>query len=230
MEASGGRVLGVGCLPYYANVSLWPMARLLERVLGVTAQDADRLALLVTHLTSLGLDPAASVPFLGPLLGLQADPGFAAPELDPSAFLDETLGRLVEWMSALARQTPRLLVVEDLHWADPSTLALLGRIVERPPGGLLTVATTRDTSPIPWTTLVSVLELGRLDAASATTLIDNLAAGQDLPGDSRASVIEQAEGIPLFVEELTRSYLDDSRDNSIPLRLQELFTSRLSSR
>jgi class 3 adenylate cyclase/tetratricopeptide (TPR) repeat protein len=229
VEASGGRVLGVGCLPYYANVSLWPMARLLERVLAVTAQDADRLAPLVAHLTSLGLDPAGSVPFLGSLLGLPADPGYAEPELDPSAFLDETLGRLVEWMSALARQTPRLLVVEDLHWADPSTLALLGRIVERPPGGLLTVATTRDTAPIPWTTLVSVLELGRLDPASATTLIDNLAAGQDLAGDRRASVIEQAEGIPLFVEELTRSYLDDSRDNSIPLRLQELFTSRLKA-
>ena len=229
VEASGGRVLGVGCLPYYANVSLWPMARLLERVLAVTAQDADRLAPLVAHLTSLGLDPAGSVPFLGSLLGLPADPGYAEPELDPSAFLDETLGRLVEWISALARQTPRLLVVEDLHWADPSTLALLGRIVERPPGGLLTVATTRDTAPIPWTTLVSVLELGRLDPASATTLIDNLAAGQDLAGDRRASVIEQAEGIPLFVEELTRSFLDDSRDNSIPLRLQELFTSRLKA-
>jgi class 3 adenylate cyclase/tetratricopeptide (TPR) repeat protein len=229
VQASGGRVLGVGCLPYYANVSLWPVARLLERVLALTGQDGDRLAPLVTHLTSVGLDPERSVPFLGSLIGLTAVPGYTAPELDPSAFLDETLNRVVEWVSALARDAPHLLVVEDLHWADPSTLALLGRLVERPPPGLLTVATTRDASPIPWTAAVDVLELGRLDSASATTLIANLSAGQDLAVDLRAAVVDQAEGIPLFVEELTRSYLDDTRDNSIPLRLQELFTSRLKA-
>ncbi|TFV86972.1 adenylate/guanylate cyclase domain-containing protein [Blastococcus sp. CT_GayMR16] len=227
VEASGGRVLGVGCLPYYANVSLWPLARLLERVLGETG-DPDRLEPLVTHLTALGLDPARSVPFLGALIGVAA-PGFPAPELDPTAFLDETLNRLVEWVSALAGVAPRLLVVEDLHWADPSTLAMLGRLVERLPPGLLTVATTRDAAPIPWTGTVCVLHLGRLDPSAATALIDNLAAGEELAGDRRASVIDQAEGIPLFIEELTRSYLDATRDKSIPLRLQELFTSRLKA-
>ena len=229
VEASGGRVLGVGCLPYYANVSLWPMARLLERVLGLASDDSDRLAPLVTHLTSLGLDPAHSVPFLGSLIGIPAVPAYPAPELDPSAFLDETLNRLVEWLAALAQGTPRLLVVEDLHWADPSTLGLLGRLVDRYPAGLLTVATTRDLSPVPWTDAVCVLRLGRLDGASATALIDNLVAGESLTHDRRDSVVAQAEGIPLFIEELTRSFLDETRDDTIPLRIQELFTSRLKA-
>jgi class 3 adenylate cyclase/tetratricopeptide (TPR) repeat protein len=229
VEASGGRVLGVGCLPYYANVSLWPVARLLERVLGLTGGEADRLEVLVAHLASLGLDPARTVPFLGPLIGVAEAPGYPTPELDPTAVLELTLDHLVEWVSAIARSGPHLLVVEDLHWADPSTLGFLGRLVGRQPAGLLTVATTRDVTAVPWAGAVGVLELGRLDGTAASRLIDNLVSGQELDGDRRASVVAQAEGIPLFIEELTRSYLDDTRADAIPLRLQELFTSRLKA-
>src|SRR5215218_10031564 len=82
VEASGGRVLSGACLPYYANVSLWPVARMLERVLGLAPDDAGRLPALVGHLTSLGADPARSVPFLGPLLGIPATPEYPTPELD----------------------------------------------------------------------------------------------------------------------------------------------------
>jgi class 3 adenylate cyclase/tetratricopeptide (TPR) repeat protein len=228
VEASGGRVLGAACLPYYANVSLWPVTRLLERVLGPAQDDADRLRSLVGHLGSLGLDPARAVPFLGPLLGLPATAEHPAPQLDPSAFLDETLERLVEWLSAMTARTPHLFVVEDLHWADPSTLGLLGRLADRRPGGMLTVATTRDESAVPWRDAVSVLGLGRLDGAAARRLIDNLTAGAELTEEQCASIIEHAEGIPLFVEELTRSSLDE-RAEPIPLRLQELLTWRLKT-
>ncbi len=157
-------------------------------------------------------------------------PGYPAPELDPAAFLEETLTRLVEWLAALGRRGPHLLVVEDLHWADPSTLDLLGRLVERPPPGILTLATTRDASPIAWT----AVRLGRRSSADSTTsaaarLVENVAAGKDLPEDRRATVLRVAEGVPLFVEELTRSSLDPSRDGSMPLRLQELFTWRLKA-
>jgi class 3 adenylate cyclase/tetratricopeptide (TPR) repeat protein len=229
VEASGGKVLGGACLPYYANVSLWPIARMLERVLGPVGEDSDRLGLLLAHLTSLGLEPARSVPFLGPLIGVPATAEYPAPELDPSAFLDETLDLLVEWLCAVTARTPHLFVIEDLHWADPSTLELLGLLVERQPAGVLTVATTRDDSVILWRDAVSVLQLGRLEGAAAARLVDNLAAGKDLTGDQRASIIEHAEGIPLFVEELTRSSLDKNRTDPMPLRLQELFTWRFKA-
>ena len=229
VESSGGRVLGIGCLPYYANVSLWPVAQLLEREVGGAADDGDRLHTLVDRLSALGLDPARSVPFLAPLAGLPPTGGYPLPELDPSAVLEETLLRLVEWISALARETPHLLVVEDLHWADPSTLALLGRLADQCPPGLLSVATTRDAAVVPWRGEVDVVGLGRLDDATAGRLIDNLADGKELPGDRRAAVLAQAEGIPLFVEELTRSSLDAPQGGSLPLRIQELFTSRLKA-
>ncbi|MGH8873137.1 MAG: ATP-binding protein, partial [Acidimicrobiia bacterium] len=229
VESTEGKVLGAGCLPYYDNVSLWPIARMLEGVLGVAGDDEDRLGRLVSHLDSLQLDLPGTVPFLASLIGASGDPAYPAPELDPSAFLDETLNRLVDWLSALAERTPHLFIVEDLHWADPSTLGLLGRLVDRRPGAVLTVATTRDESSIPWRDGVEVLALSRLDEAASSRLVDNLVAGADLPDDLRASIVERSEGVPLFIEELTQSCLDAERVEPMPLRLQELFTWRLKA-
>jgi class 3 adenylate cyclase/tetratricopeptide (TPR) repeat protein len=230
VEASGGRVLGAACLPYHTDVSLWPIAQLVERVVGVVGGGADRAGALVAHLTSLGLDPHRSAPFLGPLIGIP-DGGaeYAAPQLEPSAVLEETLSRIVEWLSALGQRTPHLFVVEDLHWADPSTLALLGLVVDRGPSGILTLTTTRDASSLPWKDAVGLLELGRLDAGASTRLVDNLASGKELDSEQRASIVRQAEGIPLFLEELTRSCLDEERTEAMPLRLQELLTWRLKA-
>ena len=108
VEASAGRVLGAGCLPYYANVSLWPIARMLERV---ARQSRARRPDPAPRPRGAprprsGSTRARSVPFLGPLLGVAETPDTPRRELDPSAFLDETLARLVEWLSALGRRTP----------------------------------------------------------------------------------------------------------------------------
>ncbi|HYF46128.1 MAG TPA: AAA family ATPase, partial [Acidimicrobiales bacterium] len=229
VQASGGRVLGAACLPYYANVSLWPIARLLERMMSRAGEGPDRLRRLVGHLDSLGLDPAAAIPLLGPLAGLPPTPEFPAPELDPSALLEETLTLFVDWLTAAARRRPHLVVVEDVHWADPSTVELLGRIAERRPPGVLVVATSRDDAPDPWRDAVSVVKLGRLAGPAADRLVDNLAAGRRLDDAARAAIIEHGEGIPLFIEELTRSRLDAQRAEPIPLRLQELLTWRLKA-
>ena len=233
-ETSGGRVLGAGCLPYYSNVPLWPIARLIERSLGVTGDGDDRLAALVASLESLGLDLARSVPFLAPLIGAEGSADYPPPELDPRAFLDETLNLLVEWLAALARETPRVFAVEDLHWADPSTLALIGRVIARQPQGVLTLVTTRDATSLPWADSVQHLSLGRLDPAAAAGLVEAVAADVGATGvltdQQRDHIVEQGEGIPLFVEELTRTYLAESaRSDQLPLRLQELLTWRLKA-
>ena len=231
VETSGGRVLGAGCLPYYSNVSLWPIARLIERSLGVVAPGADRLGALVDSLDSLGLDVARSVPFLGHLIGATDVEAYPAPQLDPSAFLDETLNQLCSWLAALAEQTPIMFAVEDLHWSDPSTVALLGRVIERQPARVMVVASTRDASAVPWAGAADCLSLDRLDRESAERLVDAVAAdmGGTLDDEQRDHVVDQAEGIPLFVEELARTYLAESRTERLPLRLQELLTWRLKA-
>lgn len=229
VEASDGQVLGAGCLPYYSNISLWPIARMLERVVGTSGADDRRLATLLAHLDSLGLDRARSAPFLGSLIGIQPGPEYPAAQLDPMAFLEATLGALMEWLTALARRTSVLLVVEDLHWADPSTLSLLGHLVERTPPEVLLVATTRDPSAVPWHDAVHHLELQRLGGDAAQQLVANLIAGHDLGPERCESIVSQAEGIPLFIEELTRSCLAGGQGDPLPLRLQELFTWRLKA-
>lgn len=230
VEAAGGRVLGAGCLPYYANVALWPVTQMLERMLTTAAgTSSDRLGLLVAHLDSLGMDPARSVPFLGPLIGVAPTPEYPAPELDPSAALDETLNHFVQWLGALGSGIPRLFVVEDLHWADPSTLALLGRLAARPPRGVLTVATTRLPEAVPWRDEATLVQLSRLGDAGAAALVGTVAGGVEMTDDLRASIVERAEGVPLFLEELTRSFLDRSGGDPMPLRVQELFTARLKA-
>ena len=229
VEAQGGRVLGAGCLPYYSNVALWPITQMLERILSTASDDPDRLALLVAHLESLGLQPARSVPFLGPLIGVGPTEQFPAPELDPSAVLDETLSQFVQWLAALGAQTPRLFVVEDLHWADPSTMALLGRLAHQRPPGVLTVTTTRVADDVPWRDEAELVPLARLGEAAAGRLVETVAGAAHMDADLRSSIVERAEGIPLFLEELTRSCLDESRDDPMPLRLQELFTWRLKA-
>jgi len=222
-------VIGAACLPYYASVSLWPIARLLDRMVGRPSDDGNRLGRLVDILTRFGLDPADAVPFLASLLGIPATPEYPAPELDPSAVLEKTLDTLVNWLAAAAARGPRMVLVEDLHWADPSTLALLGRVSARRIPGLLTVSTVRDDSDIPWRDSVTVLPLGRLDGQDAGRLVDELAAGHALKAEQRAEILLHAEGIPLFIEELTRSAVDERRTEPLPLRLQELFTWRLKS-
>ncbi|MGY1794283.1 ATP-binding protein [Geodermatophilus sp. SYSU D00525] len=229
VEASGGRVFGTACLPYHADVSLWPVARLLEGMADRSGETPDRLAWLVGNLGALGVDPRRAVPLLGPLIGVPATPEYPAPPWEPGTVLDQTLDLLVECLAAAAARRPRLFVVEDLHWADPSTLELLGRLVERRPAGLLTVATARHVPAVPWRDGVQVLELGRLDGPAAHRLVDNLASGRRLDDGARAAIIEHAEGIPLFIEELTRAGVEEHGSEPLPLRLQELLTWRLKA-
>ncbi|RPI21777.1 MAG: hypothetical protein EHM57_06175, partial [Actinobacteria bacterium] len=230
VAASGGEVLGAGCLPYYSNVALWPIAQMLERSVGIVGTESNRLGALLDHLEGLSMDLPTTVPFLAPLLGMTDTPGYPVPELDPSAFLDETLNRLVDWVASLAATRPHLLIIEDLHWADPSTLGMLGRLAARRAPRLLTIVTTRDDTMVLWRDAAEVVELGRLDDESSSTLVDKLVAEQDLSPELRASIVDRADGIPLFIEELTRSCLEaEGGEEPLPLRLQELLMGRLKA-
>lgn len=229
---SGGDALAAACQPYYTNIPLWPISTMLDRAMGLWGEpDEARLGLLVEHLSAAGVDPATSVPLLAPLVSIDDPPGFESSTLDAATRLQETLAAVIDWLAHLADRRPRLLVVEDLQWADPTTVGLLGMLAAAPPPRLLTVMTTRDESALPWREHTLQVRLGRLDGDVAAALVDELAADSDLPTEVRRSIIERADGIPLFVEELTCSVIDEQVTSSewLPYRLQELMTGRLKT-
>jgi class 3 adenylate cyclase len=221
-----------GCQPYYANVALWPISTLIERALGLDDESEDlRLDRLVDHLAEIGVDPAVAVPYLAPLIGVADPPGYTATIIDATARLQETLAALVRWVGRLGARHRRLFLIEDLHWADPTTLMLLGMLAADPPAGVLSLFTTRDADALPWLGGTIHLSLDRLDEDRAAELVDDLAGGSELSPEVRQSIIARSEGIPLFVEELTCSILDTGlpADETMPYRLQELMTGRLKT-
>ncbi len=235
--ARGGDPLVAGCQPYYSNIPLWPVATMLERFLGLerfpepgTDADDARLGRLVAHLAEIGVDPAPTVPLLAPLIGIDDPPGYEIPTLDATTRLLQTFAAVIGWLSRLAVVRPRLFLVEDLHWADPTTLVLLSIMAEAPPPGILTVLTTRDAPSIPWRGKLIPLPLHRLGNDTAADLVDDLAEGSALAEEMRRSIIERADGIPLFVEELTSTAIEEGLTSErLPYRLQELMTERLKA-
>ena len=205
---------------------------MIERTLGLENEpDYVRLGGLVDNLSEIGVDLERSVPLLAPLIGVHDTPGYAPPTLDATTRLQETLAALVDWVAHLAGDTRRLVLVEDVHWSDPTTLALLSSLAAAPPPGFLGLVTTREESALSWLRHAVRVPLGRLDEAIAGEIVDDLTGETLLSEAVRASIIERAEGIPLFVEELTCSVLDQSAlsDEHLPYRLQELMTGRLKT-
>ena len=130
----GHEVVAGACQQYYSNIPLWPVSAMIERTLGLADEpDYVQLAGLVENLTAIGMDLERSVPLLAPLIGIHDTPGYAPPTLDATTRLHETLEALVDWVAHLAGDTRRLVLVEDVHWADPTTLALLGNLAAAPP-------------------------------------------------------------------------------------------------
>jgi tetratricopeptide (TPR) repeat protein len=123
---------------------------------------------------------------------------------------DATLDAIVAWLIELAEDTPVLMAWEDLHWADPTTLEALGVLIEQAPtAALLVVATYRPelTPPWPQRSHMIPITLNRLERPEVETMIGHLAGGRPLPGEVVDHIVAKADGVPLYVEELTKAIL-----------------------
>ena len=125
---------------------------MIERTLGLarTSRTYVRLGGLVDNLSEIGVDLERSVPLLAPLIGVHDTPGFAPPTLDATTRLQETLAALVDWVAHLAGDTRRLVLVEDVHWSDPTTLALWAAWRRRPRGVSSVWSPPERSPPCPW--------------------------------------------------------------------------------
>jgi predicted ATPase len=136
---------------------------------------------------------------------------YPALTLTPQQQRQQTLDTLVAWLLAEAERQPVLAVYEDLHWADPSTLELLGALLEQAPTvPMLTVLTFRPVFVPPWPTRshLTPITLNRLERPQVEALITHLAGGKALPAEVVAHIVAKTDGVPLFVEELTKMLLE----------------------
>jgi class 3 adenylate cyclase/predicted ATPase len=196
------------CLPYYQNSALYPVIDLLQRLLDFRRDEppAERWLRLERFLDPYELAAPEPLALLGALLSL---PG-ASIDLPPQRQKQSTLETILALLLALSRQQPLVLVVEDLHWADPSTLELLGLLVDGPEACLLTLFTTRPEFEAPWPRSERVMRLAltRLNRGQVERVVAHVSGGKPLPEEVVRQIVERTDGVPLFVEELTKMVLE----------------------
>ena len=227
VQLEGCAVLEANCSPYHGNVALWPIAHMLEQLLGFLPGQPheDRLAVLQYRLEDVGLEGDA-LPLLAPLLGLETDERWSRPEVDALALRQETLLALVAWLAHAAASTPTLVLVEDLHWADPTTVDLLGLLATESVPATMILITSRLPLDAPWGASVLDIELEPFEEKEAAALVAALTEGV-LDAEQCGLIVERGAGIPLFLQELTRSTVTADRDEVLPPRIHEILTARL---
>jgi class 3 adenylate cyclase/predicted ATPase len=236
------------CSPYHANSTLYPVIEHMKRVMGWKPEDGteEKLKKLEAALKGQSLPPEEAVPLYAELMSLPLPEGRYAPlELSAKQQREQTLDALAGWLLEEAERTHVLHVWEDVHWADPTTLELLGLYIEQSPTvSMLNVLTYRPEFAPPWSmhSHMTPITLNRLERPEVEALIGYQANGKAVPSEVIEHIVAKADGVPLYVEELTKSilesdYLHEEADRytlagslsevSIPTTLQDSLMARL---
>lgn len=201
------------CSPYHANSALRPVVEHLERSAGFKPEDTAeaRLEKLEALLDLRGPELEAVAPLFAALLSIPFTGRYPELQLSPAQQRRRTLAVLLDHFESRSRKQPILLLIEDVHWADHTTLELLDLIVERArllP--MLVLVTFRPEFEPPWTGLPNVgsLTLGRLAPEDVKAVATQVAQGRALPADVMKQIVTKTDGNPLFVEELTKAVLE----------------------
>jgi class 3 adenylate cyclase/tetratricopeptide (TPR) repeat protein len=201
------------CSPYHTNSSLHPFIAQLEHAAGIGPQDTSEQKLdKLEAMLALGTQEVArATSLIAALLSVPIGERYTPLGLSPVQQRRQTFAALLDQLEGLARQQPLLIVCEDMHWADATTLELYDLAVDRIRGlPILVLMTFRPEFEPPWAGLanVSLLRLERLDRQETRALVEQVSAGRRLPREMMAQIINKTDGIPLFVEELTKMVLE----------------------
>jgi class 3 adenylate cyclase/predicted ATPase len=232
---------------FHSNTAFHPVTRLMEDGLGLSAGDPaeTKLSRLEQALGAVKLTPSEVVPLFASLLELPLSERYAPPPISPEARRRRTLEALARWLLGLAESKPTVLVVEDLHWIDPSSLDLLGMLIERVSrASVLLLPTFRTTFEPRWAlgSHVTRVTLGALTRRETEAMVERITKGKRLPAAVLDQVVKRTDGVPLFVEELTKTILEsglltESGDRfertgllpelSVPATIQDSLMARL---
>src|SRR5262245_33915610 len=221
--------LECGATPYTEGTPFHPVIALVSQGLAFAPEDtaADKLAKLEARLRALS--SAENVALIADFLGL---PSSTRLQFSPELQRRKTIELLAQWNLALSEVQPLVLVVEDLHWCDVSTLELLGHLIaQSPTARVLLLATARPefTAPWPARSNLTTLSLARLTKRQARDMIAAL-AGTELPAATLDALVARADGVPLYVEELTKALAEPGAARSveaIPATLADSLMARL---
>jgi TOMM system kinase/cyclase fusion protein len=197
--------------PYRQNRALHPIVEMLERILELQSgeDNESKLRKLESWLSGSSALGLSSLPVFAPLFSLTLPEERTIPDLSPSKLRQLAFELLVKWFDFLGKRGTVLLLIEDVHWADPSTLELLGHLVAGQPGSrLLLLFTARPEFSNPWRDACPTLELERLSDTDTEMIVTSLAPNLSVARDFLRVVLGKAEGVPLFAEELTRTLIE----------------------
>jgi class 3 adenylate cyclase/predicted ATPase len=200
------------CSPRHTDTALYPFIGQMERAAGLAYDDAlqarlDKLDALLAQ-TSTSIEDAA---LFAEMLSLPNDGRYPALDLDPQQRRQRTLEALVLQFAALTRSKPVLMILEDAHWIDPTSLEVLSRAVDRLRTlRLLLIVTFRPEFDPPWIGrhYVTALHINRLAERDAGAMIDSIVRNKFIPERLRQDIIERTDGIPLFIEEMINAVLE----------------------
>ncbi len=247
LEADHATSLRLHCSPYYVNSAFYPIIDNFERALHFAREDTaeqklDKLEALIVGQYGR---PREDLRFIAAMLSIPGEERYGAVAMTPQKFKDETLRALVDTTEAIARRQPTVELFEDIHWADPTTLEVIDLLIHRVRNiPLLVVLTHRPEFSSRWAHYghVAALTLTKLTRPQGSAMVSRLAGGKALPADLLEQILVKTDGVPLFVEELTKSILEsgnlrDAGDRweyagragtlAIPLTLRDSLMARL---
>ena len=201
------------CSPYHRDSALYPVISHLYRGSGIEHGDPtdaklDKLEALLRQSSDA---PSQDMPLFAALLSIPGGTRYATPKISPQHMKELTLRMLIGHLKRLAVKRPVLMLFEDLHWVDPTTLELLALIVEAAPHvPLLFIATFRPDFVLHWPSEphISRISLNRLSYKEGRALVEGVANGKSLPTEVLEQILQRADGVPLFIEELTKTVLE----------------------
>jgi class 3 adenylate cyclase/tetratricopeptide (TPR) repeat protein len=224
--------INLQCTPYHCDSALYPVIQYLNRAAGFTPADppdarTDKLRAL---LTARSITRPTALPILAELLSVplaETSPKAAPPAQRKTAML----ALLIEILMRIDGTDPVLIVLEDAHWIDATTLELMTRLTDSiGQARLLAVVSARSDFVPPWLARshATQLTLGRLARPECIQVVAGVAAAHGLTAETIAAIVAKTDGVPLFVEELTRSVMESADENSaVPATLKDSLMARL---
>jgi predicted ATPase len=202
------------CSPYHQDSALYPAIAQLERAAGFRRDDTgeQRLEKLEAVLLQATNDISEIAPLLADLLSIPTCSRYPAIDLTPQKRKEKTLAALVAQAEGLSSREPVLMVFEDVHWSDPTTRESLDLLIDHVSAmRALVIITFRPEFAAPWIGRphVTLMSLNRLSRRQRADMIEGVTGGKALPKEIAEQIVDRTDGVPLFIEELTKSVVEN---------------------